>query len=167
MKPYFSDGELTKKLKEIVILTDTREQVNSHVLEYFDKHKIKHMARALTTGDYTAMLCGDTFEHDVVIERKANLDEIAGNFTVGRQRFEDEFLRAKARGTKVHLIVENASWGGILAHNYRSKLKPQSLIASMLSWQARYNITVTFCRPSETGLIIYRTLYYWIRDALK
>ena len=73
------------------------------------------------------MIGNMTLEHDVVIEKKNGLDEIAGNFTVDRQRFEDEFIRAKAEGLKVFLIIENASWSDILLHNYRSKLTPKAL----------------------------------------
>ena len=113
-------------------------------------------------------MIGDmTLEHDVVIEKKNGLDEIAGNFTVDRKRFEDEFTRAKADGLKVFLLIENASWSDILLHNYRSKLAPKSLIASLLSWQVRFNITIIFCKPSETGQIIHGILYYAAREALK
>ena len=75
--------------------------------------------------------------------------------------------RAKAEGLKVFLIIENASWGDIFLHNYRSKLKSQSLLASLLAWQVRFNITIIFCKPSETGQIIHGILYYAAREALK
>ena len=113
------------------------------------------------------MLGGSSFEDEVVIERKANLDEIAGNFTVSRERFEREMIRAKANGIKVFLIVENASWTDIYLHNYRSELKPPSFSATINSWQARFNLTVIFCKSSETGRIIYETLYYWVRNRIK
>lgn len=167
MTTHYTDAELKKALKDLVIVCDSREQVNGHVTSYFDKKGIQHISRALETGDYSATLGDTTFEDEVVCERKANLDEIAGNFTVGRERFEREFIRAKANGVKMFLIIENATWSDILLHNYRSDLKPQSFLATLLSWQARFNVTVTFCKPSETGQIIYATLYYWIRNRLK
>ena len=167
MLTHYTDIELKKRLKSLVIVCDTREQVNGHLTAWFDKNSISHKSRALETGDYTAMLDGVTFEDEVVVERKANLDEIAGNFTVGRERFEREMIRAKANGTKVFLIVENASWSDFFLHNYRSDLKPQSFAATLLSWQARFNITITFCKPSETPQILYSTLYYWVRNRLK
>ena len=102
-----------------------------------------------------------------MIERKANLDEIAGNFTVGRERFEREFIRAKANGIKVFLLIENASWEDVFSHNYQSRLNPKSLYGSLLSWQARYNVTVQFCRPAETGRILYGILYYWLKNKLE
>jgi len=167
MKRHYTDKEIGDLLKQLTIVVDSREQVNGHVTGYFDKRKVAHTTRRLDTGDYSAMIGDMTLEHDVVVERKANLDEIAGNFTVDRQRFEDEFTRAKAEGLKVFLLIENASWEKILLHDYRSKLAPKSLIASLLSWQVRFNITIIFCKPSETGQIIYGTLYYAAREALK
>ena len=101
-----------------------------------------------------------------MVERKRNLDEICGNFTVERERFEREFLRAKAYNTKVFLIVENASWSDIFLGNYRSKLPSKSLVGSLLSWMVRFNISVTFCRPDETAKIIYGIFYYYVRERL-
>ena len=167
MKKYYADSEIDKLLKELMIVADSREQSNSHVLQYFDKRKIAYITRKLDTGDYSVMVGDMTLENDTVIERKANLDELAGNFTIDRNRFENEFIRAKADGMKVHLLIENASWEDIWTHNYRSKLKPQSLAASLLSWTARYGVTVTFCRPCDTGQVIYGILYYAVREALK
>jgi len=167
MKRHYTDSEIKELLKQLTIIVDSREQVNGHVTGYFDKIKVAHTTRKLDTGDYSAMIGNMTLEHDIVVERKASLDELAGNFTMDRQRFEDEFTRAKADSLKVFLLVENASWSDIFLHNYRSKLDPKSLIASMLSWQIRFNITIVFCKPSETGQIIYGLLYYAAREALK
>ncbi len=167
MKRHYAEREINDLLKELEIITDSREQVNGHVTGYFDKHKVAHTTRKLDTGDYSAMIGEMTLEQDVVVERKANLDEIAGNFTISRQRFEDEFTRAKADGLKVFLLIENASWSDILLHNYKSKLEPKSLIASLLAWQVRFNITIIFCKPTETGQIIHGILFYAAREALK
>ena len=167
MITHYSEKELKDKLRGLTVVCDSREQVNGHVTAWLDKNGISHQSRALETGDYTAMLDGYTFEDEVVIERKANLDEIAGNFTTGRERFEREMIRAKARGMKLFLVVENATWTDIFLHNYRSRLEPKSLFASLMSWQAEYNLTVIFCKPSETAQILYSTLYYWVRGRLK
>ena len=120
----------------------------------------------MDTGDYSCQLGDQTFERDIVIERKRNLDEICGNFTVERERFEREFLRAKAYHTKVVLIIENATWTDIFLGNYRSKTSPKSLIGSLLSWMVRFNITVLFCKPEETARIIYGIFYYYAKEKL-
>ena len=165
MVRHWTEKELADELKKLTIICDTREQ-DRHVSEYFDKKKIPYMTRKLDTGDYSAQLESISFERDIVVERKHNLDEICGNFTAERERFEREFIRAKAYGTKVHLIIENASWGDIFLGNYRSKLPPKSLVGSLLSWMVRFNVSVTFCKPGESARIIYGIFYYYARERL-
>ena len=150
----YTDKELAEQLKRLTVICDTREQVNSHVTKYFNAHKIPYIERKLDVGDYSAQLGDMSLERDIAIERKHNLDELCGNFTADRERFEREFMRAKAYCTKVVLIVENATWGDIFLGNYRSKTQPKSIFGSLLSWMIRYNVTVTFCKPEETGKII-------------
>lgn len=167
MIKYRTDKEINDLLKQLTIVCDTREQENAHIVGYLDSKKIPHASRKLDTGDYSGMIGELTLEHEVAIEKKNSIDEIAGNFTSDRQRFEDEFLRAKAEGLKLFLLIENCSWTDIFLHNYRSKLEPKSLIASLLAWQVRFNITIIFCKPAETGQIIHGILYYAAREALK
>lgn len=124
------------------------------------------ITRKLDTGDYSCQLGDVTFEKDICVERKHNLDEICGNFTAERERFEREFLRAKAYGTKVFLIIENATWTDVFLGNYRSKLQPKSLVGSLLSWMVRYNITVLFCKPEETARIIHAIMHYAVKEIL-
>lgn len=165
MIKHWTDKELTEELKKLVIICDTREQ-DHHVSEYLAKNKVQTITRKLDTGDYSCQLEDVSFEREIVVERKHNLDEICGNFTAERERFEREFIRAKAYGTKVHLIIENASWSDIFLGNYRSKLPSKSLVGSLLSWMVRFNVSVTFCKPSETGRIIYGIMYYHVRERL-
>ena len=166
MVKHWTDSELAEELKGIKIIVDTREQKNAHVTKYFESKKIPYIERKLDVGDYSAQIGDMTLETDVVIERKHNLDEICGNFTASRERFEREFLRAKALGIKVFLIVENANWTDVYLGNYRSKLSAKSLVASLMAWQVRFNITIIFCAPENTGKIIFHLLYYTAREQL-
>lgn len=102
----------------------------------------------------------------MAIERKRNLDELCGNMSSDRDRFEREFLRAKAHGQRIFLIVENATWSDIFLGNYRSKLSSKSLTASILSWLARFDVTLIFCKPEETARLIFGILYYSAREEL-
>lgn len=167
MVRYYSDSEINAMLKDLTIIVDRREQCNKNIIEYLDENKIKYVNRSISVGDYSAMLGDMTLEHTITCEKKSGLDELCGNLTADRDRFEREFLRAKANKTKVFLLIENCSWSQIFLHDYRSKLSPKSLIASLLSWQVRFNITIIFCKPEETGQIIYGILYYAAREALK
>jgi len=167
MKKYYSDKEKKERLEKLTVIVDTREQVNHNITSYLSQKKVPYINRKLDVGDYSFMVDDITFEKDVVIERKANIDEIAGNVTNDRKRFENEFLRAKANEIKVFLIIENCSWQDITAHNYKSKLNPKALKATLLSWMNKYDITIIFCKPNETGEILYGTLYYWLKNSME
>ena len=64
MRKYYTDTEISSKLKQLKILCDTREQVNEHVTGYFDKNKVPHTTRKLDTGDYSAMIDEYTLESE-------------------------------------------------------------------------------------------------------
>ena len=75
MLTHYTDSEIKQKLKELVVICDTRENINGHLTSWLDQHHIQHKSRALETGDYSVMLGDTTFEDEVAFERKANLDE--------------------------------------------------------------------------------------------
>ena len=165
MVKHWTDRELAEELKKLTIIEDSREQ-DRHVAEWFSKNKVPCITRKLDTGDYSAQLGEMTLERSVAIERKRGLDELCGNMTVDRYRFEREFLRAKAHGLHIFLIVENATWTDVFLGNYRSKLSAKSLTGSILSWLARFDVTLIFCKPEETPKLIYGILYYFAREEL-
>ena len=179
MKRRYTDKEISAILEQITIIADTREQVWAHLQSSWSAIGVPYEQHKLGQGDYTGAIPASAFpgyenvpgmqslENEIVVERKANLDELAGNFTVDRERFEREFIRAQAKGIKVFLVIENASWQDIFSHNYKSKLNPQSLYGSLLAWQAKYNLTVIFCRPEESARIIYGLFYYWLKAKLE
>ncbi len=168
---HFPDSELKSILTRAVVLTDTREQCNDHILTAFDRLRVQHRPMALSCGDYTVMLPAmpeagmgrDTyFDSEIMIERKADLDELAGNFSTGRERFRDEMIRAGA-ARKYLLIEQIGGYAEIMSGQYRSKLSSKSFFASMLSFQARYGLNVIFCKPEMTAEIIWGLLYYHVR----
>ena len=161
----WNEKELAEELKKLTIIVDTREQSTTPRKYFEDKH-IPHIIRKLDTGDYSAMLGDMTLEHDVFVERKSGLTELCGNWGTERERFTREFTRAKADGAKPFLLIENNTIDDIFLGNYRSKLPPKSLWGSACAWMARYNTTVIFCKPENTGRIIYGVLYYYAREIL-
>lgn len=57
MKQYKYDIESIKRLtKQMVILVDSREKKNSHILDYFKKQKIAYQVEKLEYGDYSFMI---------------------------------------------------------------------------------------------------------------
>lgn len=96
-----------------------------------------------------------------------SIDELCNCYCKDRGRFEREFERAKAAGAKIILLVEGATWEDIYGGKYRSKMKPQSLVASILAWQARYDCQIFFCKPDTTGLLIKDTLQRELKERLE
>jgi hypothetical protein len=100
----FTDTEIKKLLKNIVILVDKREQNNFHILEYFKKHKRKYKEQSLKEGDYSAYISYNDetskilnsvgiyrdlyMTNEILIERKGSLDEVAGNLCSRSAKFD-------------------------------------------------------------------------------
>ena len=49
----YTENEEKELLNSIVILVDTREKVNDHIIQYFEKHEIPYKKKALKNGDYS------------------------------------------------------------------------------------------------------------------
>ena len=136
IKNYYTDKEYKELLKHMVILHSGAEQVNDHILEVFDKEKIKHKVKALKTGDYSFMIeaCPELgferekyFTDELCIERKNSVSELANCFS--NQKKDDRFMKELNRMInidRVYLLVENDRLEDILNHNYRSKYNETS-----------------------------------------
>lgn len=163
--------EIDDAMKSMKILIDTREKKNGHITEVLEGRKCPFKTRKLSYGDYTCEYDtvdnkGNSFENKAVIERKASLDELAGNITKGRERFEREFLRAKSDGSKVFLMLESGSFDDIKNHCYRSMLPSKSYLNTLFSWQEKYNLTISFVSKKFAGDYIYGTLFMALRNYL-
>lgn len=165
--------EIDDALKRFSVIVDSREQKWAHIEKALKATQTPYIKTKLNYGDYSCTIIGADFQtislaDKCVIERKRNLDELVGNFTTGRARFDREFQRAVADKAKVFLLIEDPNlWRNIHNHNYRSKMPPKSLLATLCSWQARYNITVISCDPQDSGSLIKAILWYALRDHLQ
>nr|WP_296470226.1 ERCC4 domain-containing protein [uncultured Acetatifactor sp.] len=173
MRKYkFSVEDIKRLLKQIVILVDSREKKNSHILEYFEKNGIAYRKEKLEYGDYTFLIPttdGDIYFHrDCVLERKASLEELSGNLAQERERFEKEFLKAGNDGAKTYLMVEApGGYSDIIAHRYKTEFAPTAYMASLKTWEHRFGCNVQFISPEYSGYYIYSTFVYFAREVLK
>lgn len=166
----YTDTELKKLLSSMIVLVDTREQVNQHITNYFQVNNIPYTAIKLDTGDYGAMV-PQNFELGIyrdtyfpfVVERKNSIDELASS--IKEERFEHELIRSQ----KSHftLLVEG-SYSDLIHGNYRSQYNPKALLARIKTFEARYNFSTTFLNDRQlSGNWIYNHLYYHVRAVLK
>ena len=165
-----TDKEMQSILDDIVIIVDTREQKNQHILDYLVGAKIPYIEEKLDTGDYSLILPNYPhleLDRKFLVEKKNSLDEIAGNFTKGRERFIREFNRAKESHQNLHLVIEQATFKKIYKKSYRSKFPAKSFKASLLTFCIRYKVPVWFVQPEESPDLIYSILYYELFEKLK
>ena len=84
--PYYqySPADLDKLLASLIVLCDTREQKNHHILKGLICSQVDYKLRALPAGDYTALLPAApqygvfqplSFADSILIGRKASLEE--------------------------------------------------------------------------------------------
>jgi ERCC4-type nuclease len=170
----FTDTEIKRLLKEnVMVIVDTREQQNQHILDFFKSQNIKYESKKLDSGDYSIKLLSDLTAGiprdlycNVSIEKKNSVDELASSFKE-RTRFEAEFIRATGNGTRMYLLVEEANgYENILQGKYRSLYDKKALLASLKSFECRYNFGTTFLAKQYSGDFIYRTLLYYLREVL-
>ena len=195
-----------KKLKYKIVI-DSREKSINHILNKFDEgfeYKPSHhdmyrgkkstygdpvqyfiKDKGLKVGDYTIAVQlpnGEVinFQDKVVIERKADLNELASNFydskskdENGLTRIEREFLRAKEKGIKIHLLIETEdAISKILSSKHfrydkASKINPKAFMSMFLSLCNRYNINVWYCNKKDSARLIHDVLYYYCKEYLK
>lgn len=155
--------EISEALENMTVVVDTREQPTSRLQGRLRQMGCPTERRKLDFGDYSAVFTyGDKvfdLTDKVAVERKMSLAELCQCYGKGRDRFVREFERAKAAGARVYMLVEDATWEHIWNGQYRSQMKPQSLIASMCAWMARYDCHLVFCRPETSGKLIKELLY--------
>ncbi|MDE5823793.1 MAG: ERCC4 domain-containing protein [Lachnospiraceae bacterium] len=176
MKQYkFSVEDIKRLTKQMVILVDSREKKNSHILDYFAKQNIAYRLEKLEYGDYSFMIpasaAGGTdiyFHRNCVIERKASLEELSGNLAQKRQQFETEFLKAGNDGGKIYLMVEApGGYSDIIGHKYRTEFTPAAYMASLKTFEHRFDANIQFISPEYAGYYIVSTFQYFAREMLK
>ena len=170
----FTDKELKELLKSMVILVDSREQVNNHILQYFDSKKIPYKIQKLDVADYSFMLPANPdlglirdlyFDDRVILERKNSLEELSGTFS-NRNRFESELLRGQDK-CFVLMIEEPQGYEKIITHQYKTQYNEKAFLATLFTFRHRYGIDINFIDKQYSGLFIYYQCYYFLREYLK
>ena len=171
--------DIEKVLESFEIIIDTREKSNSKADRRYNGFGCRYTKFALEVGDYCGNAILPSGRHVIecgtkaitpacAIERKMDINELVGCF-VGRKKeqFKNEMERAAEVECRIFLLCENASWADIFAHRYRSKMDPEVLLANIMAYISRYNMTLIFCREEESGRLIKELLYRNLKEALQ
>lgn len=135
-----------------MIICDTREKKNAHIIRYFDRAGIAYEIKKLDTGDYMS-----TRSEALTIDRKQNLAEICGNlFSADKSRFWREVRRSKAQHIRIIVLIEEGGafktlkdvpqWRG----RY-TKITGYQLYNEMCRCSIAYGVEFLFCSKKETG----------------
>jgi DNA excision repair protein ERCC-4 len=117
------------------ILIDTREQAPFT----FQGYDVDPEPASLPVGDYS--LPG--FQDRVSIERKSLDDLIGCLMNSSRSRFEREL--ARGRHYALFAVVVEASLADVFQGRYRSDMKPQAALQSIITFQVRYRVPFMWC----------------------
>lgn len=149
----------------MTLIEDTRQQRGKHELkhEYFEKHGIKVVRSKLPFGDYANIK-----NMSVIIDTKANIQEIIGNVTQQHKRFIAECDAAVNADIKLIFLIENMD--GITQvsdlyrwYNPRLKFSPKATTGRTLAKilhgiEVRHGVSFVFCTPLESGAKILELL---------
>ena len=148
-----------------MIQIDTREHAHAirRILKTFDETGVEYFFSKLYVGDYQRLDNGL-----LVVDRKQNLAEIAGNLTQQHERFRSELERAKKAKIRVVVLCEHggqirsledvAEW-----KNPRLRESPQAITGErmakvMQTMSERYGVEWQFCDKRQTGRRIIEIL---------
>ena len=149
----------------MVIQIDSREKAHAitQIIEEFDRRGIQHPVSKLYLWDY------QNFDNPrVIIDRKQNLNELAGNVCQQHERFINEIYRANDTGIRLIFLCEHGkgirsledvkSW-----ENPRLRFSPKAITGEKLyktldTISKRHNVTFEFCSKEETGSRIIELL---------
>jgi ERCC4-type nuclease len=118
------------------VIVDTREQ-DPLPLEF------PTVRQGLYSGDYSVVGCERLF----AVERKS-LDDLAASVGTERARFEHELQRLA--GIRFRRLLVVGIEKDLTAGNYRSRIHPNAVLASLRAFEVRYDLPVVF-EPTPTA----------------
>lgn len=148
-------------MKDFIILTDTRQQKENHILKEFDKQGILHIRTGLPSADYMKIKIENNIpclDYSTLIDTKKDLEEMSSNLcnTKNHERIKREIERAKELGCKdfIFLIGDNKIKTIADLQNWSSKhtkVCGSVLIKIMKTMKERYGIRFIIVPKNKMG----------------
>lgn len=155
----------------MTIYVDTREKPRAirGIMVEFERQGVNVIHQKLDEGDYKT--APDAL---FTIDRKQSLSEVCSNLSWEKGRFQRELARAKAKGEKLYVLVENcgrirtladvAAWRNPRLKDSPKALNGPQLYKLMLVYAAQYGVEWRFCDAKDTGREIIRLLAEHMED---
>lgn len=143
-----------------MLIVDSREKQWKHIKKYLDSNNIPYQVKKLDVGDYF-----NTNNPIVVIDRKANLQEVCSNLMTGKEnfhRFAKECRRARDLKIRFIVLIEGTDCNSISdVKQWRSKYSKHTgewLAKQMVNLFYAYKVEWMFCKKNQTAKIICEIL---------
>lgn len=156
-------------MNNFIILRDTRQQKENHIIKEFDKQNILHIQTKLDSADYMVIRYnkekGFYKDYSTLIDTKKDLLELCGNLchSTEHQRILREIELGKQLGAKefVFLIGENKiktledikSWS-----SPHTKVKGETLLKIMNTMRTKYGVRFIILPKKKMGEMIIKLL---------
>ena len=145
-----------------MIIVDSREKKWDHIRTYMEEKNIEYKVHKLDVGDYLNTNCCN-----IVIDRKANLQELCSNLSKGNSnimRFVREAKRAKEANVKFIVLIEGTNCKSVKdVADWKSKYSKHTgrwLLDKMFNLTVSYDVEWQFCKKNETAQRIMEILGY-------
>ena len=156
-------------MNNIIILTDTRQQKEEHILKEFDKQNILHIRTGLPSADYMSVRYDDEkgfyLDYSVLIDTKKDIEEIAGNLchTQEHERIKREIAKARELGcvnfifliqdSKIKSTEDIANWT-----SPHTRVKGSTLLKIMTTMKKKYGVRFIIVPKNKIGETIIKLL---------
>ena len=149
-------------MNKFVVLTDTRQQKEEHIIKEFDKQNILHIQTKLDSADYMALRYdeekGFYKDYSILVDTKKDLLEICGNLahTSEHQRLVREVDLAHKLNCSdfIFLIGEKNIKRIADINNWSSphtKVKGETLLKIMITMKNKYGVRFIIVPRAKMG----------------
>ncbi len=149
-------------MNKFVLLTDTRQQKEEHILKEFDKQGILHIRTTLPSADYMALRYdnekGMYLDYSILIDTKKDIEEIAGNLcnTASHDRVKKEIFKGQELGAKKFIFLINSGKVKTLEDlqnwaSKRTRVKGSTLVKIFCTMKEKYNVNFILVPKKQMG----------------
>ena len=156
-------------MNKFLILTDSRQQRESHIIKEFDKQGILHIRTGLPSADYMAIRYNEEkgfyLDYSILIDTKKDLLELCNNMTrtAEHQRVIREVELGQSLNCKrfIFLIGDNSiksvedikKWS-----NKHTKIKGETLLKILTTFKQHHNCEFIIVPKNKMGETIIKLL---------
>lgn len=154
-------------MNNFIILTDTRQKSEEHIIKEFDKQKILHIQTKLDSADYMAVRYdtekGFYLDYSILIDTKKDLLELCNNMTktTEHQRLIREVELGQSLNCKrfIFLVGDNSiksvedikKWS-----NKHTKVKGETLLKILKTFKQHHNCEFMIAPKNKMGETIIK-----------